>query len=61
MKKSEQRRPSGKREVELSWTGLLRQRMQKIIQQLREHRVKGEGFSGRREHVHRQASLLCDL
>ena len=57
MKKGEQRRPSGKRDVELSWTDLLRQRMQKNIQQLREYRVKGEGFNGRRG----QASLLCDL
>lgn len=57
MKKGEPRRPSGKRDVELSWTDLLRQRMQKNIQQLREYRVKGEGFDGRRG----QASLLCDL
>lgn len=33
----------------------------KKIQQLREHRVNGEGFSGRRGQVYRQASLLCDL
>lgn len=61
MKKGKQRRPSGKTEVELSWTGLLRQRMQKIIQQLREHRVEGEAFSGRTERAYLQASLLCDL
>lgn len=40
-------------EVELSWTGLLKERMQTVIQQQREHRVKGAGFSrGERVYSH---------